>query len=112
MLIFVYHLILLEIKTFSLLFSLCLTMSSSFSQEMDARQRRGLAGSPSASVSPQSDNNCTNRGYGVKSYGVSRRGVRGGFIPPIKSNGGNAGNVTSRIGGKCDDALDDSTKRW
>ncbi|KAL4653117.1 hypothetical protein ACB092_01G279300 [Castanea dentata] len=79
--------------------------------EMDARQRRGLAGSPSASVSPQSDNNCANRGYGVKSYGVSRRGVRGGFIPPIKSNGGNVGNVTSRIGGKCDDALDDSTKR-
>ncbi|GMY13090.1 ATPase family AAA domain-containing protein FIGL1 [Fagus crenata] len=78
--------------------------------EMDARQRRGLAGSPSASVSPQSDNNCANRGYGVKSYG-SRRGVRGGFIPPIKSNGGNVGNVTSRIGGKCDDALEDSTKR-
>ncbi|XP_059451923.1 ATPase family AAA domain-containing protein FIGL1 [Corylus avellana] len=79
--------------------------------EMDARQRRGLAGSPSASVSPQSENNFSSRGHGVKSYGFSRRGVRGNFVPPIKSNGGNVGNVTSRIAGKCDDALDDSTKR-
>lgn len=79
---------------------------------MDARQRHGLAGSPSASVSPQSDSNCANRGYVGKSYGFSRRGVRGSFVPPIKSSGGNFGNVTSRIAGKCDDSLDDSTKRW
>ncbi|KAE8021335.1 hypothetical protein FH972_007233 [Carpinus fangiana] len=78
--------------------------------EMDARQRRGLAGSPSACVSPQSENNFSSRGHGVKSYGFSRRGVRGNFVPPIKSNGGNVGNVTSRAG-KCDDALEDSTKR-
>jgi hypothetical protein len=84
----------------------------SLSQEMDARQRRGLAGSPSASVSPQSENNFASRGHGMKSYGFSRRGVRGNFVPPIKSSGGNVGNVTSRIAGKCDDALDDSTKRW
>lgn len=74
---------------------------------MDVRKKRGLAGSPNPSVSPQSDG--TNRGYGVKSYG-SRRGLRG-FVPPIRSNGGNTGNVTSRTT-KGDDALEDSTKRW
>ncbi|PSR87483.1 Fidgetin-like protein [Actinidia chinensis var. chinensis] len=79
--------------------------------EMDARQRRGSVGSPSASVSPQSDSNATNRGYGTRSYGFSRRGIRGNFVPPIRSNGGNAGNMTSRVAGKGDDALDDSTKR-
>ncbi|KAH0984560.1 hypothetical protein GBA52_011737 [Prunus armeniaca] len=40
--------------------------------EMDARQRRGLAGSPNACVSPQSENNATNRGYSTRSYGYSR----------------------------------------
>ncbi|KAF8390633.1 hypothetical protein HHK36_025160 [Tetracentron sinense] len=79
--------------------------------EMDARQRRGLAGSPNASVSPQSDNNSIGRGYGVRSGGFPRRGIRGNFIPPIRSNGGNTGNTTSRISGKCDDALEDSTRR-
>ncbi|KAK6928523.1 ATPase, AAA-type, core [Dillenia turbinata] len=72
--------------------------------EIDVRQKRGLAASPSSSVSPQS-------GYSAKSYGYSRRGLRGNFVPPIRSNGGNMGNVTSRIGGKGDDALEDSTKR-
>ncbi|KAL3526181.1 hypothetical protein ACH5RR_014553 [Cinchona calisaya] len=76
--------------------------------EMESRQRRGLTGSPSASVSPQSDNFA--RGYGVRSYGA-RRGIRGNFIPPIKSNGNSGGNVTSRIAGKGEDALDDSTKK-
>ncbi|KAK3036461.1 hypothetical protein RJ639_030060 [Escallonia herrerae] len=79
--------------------------------EMDVRQRRGLAGSPSSSVSPQSDNNTTNRGYGVKQYGYSRRGIRGNFVPPIRTNGANTGNMTSRIAGKGDDSIDDSTKR-
>ncbi|CAA0824634.1 P-loop containing nucleoside triphosphate hydrolases superfamily protein [Striga hermonthica] len=78
--------------------------------EMEARQKRGLAGSPSASVSPQSDAG-TNKGYGARSYGFSRRGVRGNFVPPIRSNGSNVGNVVSRTGGKGDDAPDDSTKR-
>ncbi|XP_039011287.1 ATPase family AAA domain-containing protein FIGL1-like [Hibiscus syriacus] len=79
--------------------------------EMDVRQKRGLAASPSAaSVSPQNDTNFSSRGYGTKSYGVSRRGVRGNFVPPIKSNGVSVGNVTSRIGGRSDDALDDSTR--
>ncbi|XP_050234567.1 ATPase family AAA domain-containing protein FIGL1 [Mercurialis annua] len=77
--------------------------------EMDTRRKRGLMGSPSASVSPQSDN--TNRSYGVRSHGFPRRGIRGNFVPPIKSNGGNTGNMTSRAGGKSDDALDDSTRR-
>ncbi|KAI3520681.1 hypothetical protein L1887_10131 [Cichorium endivia] len=76
--------------------------------EMDVRQKRGFAGSPNSSASPQSDG--TNRGYGVKSYG-SRRGTRG-FVPPIRSNGGNSGNVTSRASAaKGEDSLDDSTKR-
>ncbi|XP_022774268.1 ATPase family AAA domain-containing protein FIGL1-like [Durio zibethinus] len=78
--------------------------------EMDVRQKRGLAGSPSASISPQKDTNFNSRGYGAKSYGFSRRGVRGNFVPPIRSNGGSSGNVTSRIGGKSDDTLDDSTR--
>ncbi|XP_052196695.1 ATPase family AAA domain-containing protein FIGL1 [Diospyros lotus] len=79
--------------------------------EMDSRQRAGQLGSPSASVSPQSDSNATNKVYGARSYGISRRGIRGNFVPPIRSNGGNAGNMISRIGGKGEDALDDSTKR-
>ncbi|CAN6572422.1 unnamed protein product [Malus baccata var. baccata] len=81
--------------------------------EMDVRQRRGLApvGSPNSCVSPQSDNNAANRGYGMRSYGYLRRGARGNFVPPIKSNEGNVGNVTSRVVGKSDDALGDSTKR-
>lgn len=79
---------------------------------MDAKQRRGLSGSPNASVSPQSDNNASSRSYNGRSYGFPRRGVRGNFVPPIKSNGGNTGNMTSRISGKGDDAVDDSTKRW
>ncbi|KAK7260612.1 hypothetical protein RIF29_26810 [Crotalaria pallida] len=79
--------------------------------EMEARQKRGAVGSPSAPVSPQCDNNPANRLSGLRSYGVPRRGVRGNFVPPIKSNGNNVGNTTSRIGGRCDDSLDDSTKR-
>lgn len=78
---------------------------------MEARQKRGLTGSPSASISPQSDAGA-HRGYGARSYGYSRRGVRGNFVPPIRSNGNNIGNMTSRIAGKGEDAIDDSTKRW
>ncbi|XP_077250315.1 P-loop containing nucleoside triphosphate hydrolases superfamily protein isoform X2 [Tasmannia lanceolata] len=82
--------------------------------EMDTRQKHGLVGSPSASVSPQSDNNSIGniRNYGVRSGGISRRGMRGSFVPPIRSNGNNMGNIAnSRMTGKCDDALEDSTKR-
>ncbi|XP_020206777.1 ATPase family AAA domain-containing protein FIGL1 isoform X1 [Cajanus cajan] len=78
--------------------------------EMEAK-KRGVGGSPSASVSPQCDNNPTNRYHGGRSYGVSRRGLRGSFVPPIKYNGNNGGYMSSRIAGKCDDSLDDSTKK-
>ncbi|KAL8109023.1 ATPase family AAA domain-containing protein FIGL1 [Apium graveolens] len=81
--------------------------------EMDARQRRGLGGMQSPTVSPQSDNN-GNRGFANRSYGYTRRGIRGNFVPPIRSKEGGAGNMTSRIArpaGKGDDALDESTKR-
>ncbi|XP_010250750.1 PREDICTED: fidgetin-like protein 1 [Nelumbo nucifera] len=79
--------------------------------EMDARQRRGLVGSPSGSVSPQSDNNSVGRGYGARYGGFPRRGIRSNFVPPIRSNGANTGHMTSRVSGKGDDALEDSTKR-
>lgn len=83
-----------------------------FGQEMDVKQKRGAIGSPNASVSPQCDNNSANRPYGGRSYGVPRRGIRGNFVPPIKSNGNNTGNITSRNAGKGDDSLDESTKKW
>jgi len=79
------------------------------------RQKHGLTGSSNASVSPQNDNNLVGnmRNYGMRSGGLSRRGLRGSFVPPIRSNGGNAGNMTtSRVSGKCDDSLEDSTRRW
>ncbi|KAK9749828.1 hypothetical protein RND81_02G153600 [Saponaria officinalis] len=79
--------------------------------EMDSKHKRGFGGSPNSSVSPLSDYNSNSRSYGGKSYGVSRRGVRGNFVPPIRSNGGNAGNLTARIGGKCDDTMEDSTTK-
>lgn len=81
-------------------------------QEMDVRQKRGLTGPHSPSISPQSDSNATNKAYAARSYGYSRRGLRGNFVPPIRSKESSGGNVTSRIGGKGEDALDDSTKRW
>ncbi|KAL5717617.1 Fidgetin-like protein 1 [Ranunculus cassubicifolius] len=79
--------------------------------EIDARQKRGLLGSPSVSLSPQSDSNTNNRGYGMRPGGLSRRGVRNNFVPPIRSNGSNTGHTVSRNSGKGDDALDDSTKK-
>ncbi|OIT05585.1 PREDICTED: fidgetin-like protein 1 [Nicotiana attenuata] len=80
--------------------------------EMDTRQRRGLSRSPSASISPQSDNTLMNKGCAVRSYGFPRRGVRGNFVPPIRgSSGNNVGNVSSRNAGKGEDTLDDSTRK-
>lgn len=78
---------------------------------MDVRQRRGSTESPNSSLSPQSEKNALGRGYGSRSGGL-RRGYRGNFVPPVKSNGNIVGNLTSRIGGKTDDALDDSTRTW
>uniref|UniRef100_A0A7N0US05 AAA+ ATPase domain-containing protein n=1 Tax=Kalanchoe fedtschenkoi TaxID=63787 RepID=A0A7N0US05_KALFE len=77
--------------------------------ELEARQRCG--GRNTSVSSPQGENGAAYRGYGLKSYGVSRRGVRGNFIPPIKSNGGTGGSMTSRNSSKGDDALDESTKK-
>ncbi|WMV17658.1 hypothetical protein MTR67_011043 [Solanum verrucosum] len=80
--------------------------------EMDARHKRGLSRSPSASISPQNDNTLMNKGCGVRSYGFPRRGIRGNFVPPIRgSSGNNVGNVTSRTSRKGEDTLDDSTRR-
>lgn len=82
---------------------------------MDARHRRGLGGMQSPTVSPHSDNSGNNRVSGNRSYGYTRRGIRGNFVPPIRSKEGGVGNMTSRIvgpAGKGDDALDESTKRW
>lgn len=81
---------------------------------MDARQKHGLAGPSNSSVSPQTDNNLSGnmKNYGMRSGGLSRRGLRGNFVPPIRSNGGNAGNMSTRISGKCDDSLEDSTRTW
>lgn len=71
-------------------------------------------GSPSASLPSQIDGNPagSTRSYGLKYNTVSRRGIRGNFVPPVRSNGGNVASVSSRIAGKCDDSLEDSTKRW
>ncbi|KAM7267183.1 hypothetical protein ACFE04_009349 [Oxalis oulophora] len=78
--------------------------------EMDVRKKHGFVGS-SSPASPQCDNSLRNKGYGSRSYGFPRRsGLRGNFVPPIKTNGNDVGNLTSRITRKGDDALDDSTR--
>ncbi|CAN0925383.1 ATPase family AAA domain-containing protein FIGL1 [Linum grandiflorum] len=77
--------------------------------EMEVRQKKGLTRSPNVCVSPQSDN--INRGNGTRSYGYSRHGIRGNFVPPIRTNGGNSGNMSARVTGKNDDTIDDSTKK-
>lgn len=79
---------------------------------MDVRQKRGSTGAPNSCFSPQGENNALARGYGARSGGYLRRGNRGNFVPPVKSSGNNVGNTTSRIGGKTDDTLDDSTRTW
>ncbi|EPS70922.1 hypothetical protein M569_03831, partial [Genlisea aurea] len=76
--------------------------------ETEARQKYGSIKSHSGGVvSPQSEA-VNQRGYGTRNYAFSRRGVRGNFIPPIRSSGS---NVASRIAGKNEDAIDDSTKK-
>lgn len=47
----------------------------------------------------------------MKSGGLSRRGVRNNFIPPIRSNGSNTGHMASRNSGKSDEGAEDSAKR-
>ncbi|PKU72817.1 ATPase family AAA domain-containing protein FIGL1 isoform X2 [Dendrobium catenatum] len=80
--------------------------------EMDARRKHSGRGSLNPAISAHVENNPagTARNYGMRS-GFPRRGFRGNFVPPIKSNGGNAGNtISSRISEKNDDLLDDSTR--
>lgn len=82
--------------------------------ETDVKQKHGLMGSSNASGSPQSENNTLGniRNYGMRSGGISRRGVRGNFVPPIRYNGTNLGNtINSRGSAKSDDAIEESTKR-
>ncbi|MQL79791.1 hypothetical protein Taro_012242 [Colocasia esculenta] len=82
--------------------------------EMDSKQKQSFGGSPSAMSSPKIDANFAGntRNYGMKSNGIFRRGVRGNFVPPMRSSGGN-GNaaINSRGTGKCDDTLEDSTRK-
>ncbi|KAM0935885.1 putative microtubule-severing ATPase [Dioscorea sansibarensis] len=81
--------------------------------EMDAKQRHGLIGNQSPVVSPTNDNPVGNmRSYGMRSGAISRRGLRGNFVPPVRSHGGSTSNmIGSRISGKSDDALEDSTRK-
>ncbi|CAN8266288.1 unnamed protein product [Cochlearia groenlandica] len=78
--------------------------------EMDVRQKRGSNGSPNLPISPQSEKNALARGCVSRSSGYIRRGSRGNFVPPVRTNGSNAGNMTSRVGGKTDDGLEESTR--
>uniref|UniRef100_A0A0E0RGU9 AAA+ ATPase domain-containing protein n=1 Tax=Oryza rufipogon TaxID=4529 RepID=A0A0E0RGU9_ORYRU len=79
--------------------------------EMDSVQKYGHNGTQGASVSPQCDNNPNNRNYGVRPTWNSRRGLRGNFVPPIRNNGGSTSNMTSRVIGKNDDSMGDSTRK-
>ncbi|KAK8923425.1 Katanin p60 ATPase-containing subunit A1 [Platanthera zijinensis] len=82
--------------------------------EMNSRQKQAGNFSLSTAVSPQRENIMlgTSRSYGTRSSSFPRRGFRGNFVPPIKSRSGNAGNtICSRISGKNDDLMDDSTRR-
>ncbi|KAF0887988.1 hypothetical protein E2562_006909 [Oryza meyeriana var. granulata] len=79
--------------------------------EMDSVQKYGHNGTQGASVSPQCDSNPSNRNYGVRPTWNSRRGLRGNFVPPIRNNGGSACNTTSRVIGKNDESMGDSTRK-
>uniref|UniRef100_A0A0E0MM13 AAA+ ATPase domain-containing protein n=1 Tax=Oryza punctata TaxID=4537 RepID=A0A0E0MM13_ORYPU len=79
--------------------------------EMDSVQKYGHNGIQGASVSPQCDNNPNNRNYGARPTWNSRRGIRGNFVPPIRNNGGSTSNMTSRVIGKNDDSMGDSTRK-
>ncbi|XP_049932250.1 ATPase family AAA domain-containing protein FIGL1 isoform X2 [Nymphaea colorata] len=87
---------------------------------MDSKQKGSLTCSPG--VSSSSPSNFANenhymtkndvRPYGGRSAMIPRRGVRGNFIPPVRSNGTTASGVSgSRVPCKNDDTLDDSTRR-
>lgn len=88
---------------------------------MDSKQKGSLTCSPGGSSSSPSNFANENhymtkndvRPYGGRSVMIPRRGVRGNFIPPVRSNGTTAGAVSgSRVPCKNDDTLEDSTRRW
>ncbi|PUZ67005.1 hypothetical protein GQ55_3G395600 [Panicum hallii var. hallii] len=85
-------------------------MTARTKMEMDVVQKPGRNGPQGASVSPQCDNNHSTRNYGVRPSWNSRRGPRGGFVPPIRNNGG-SGTTISRVTGKGDDSMEDSTRK-
>ncbi|TVU50426.1 hypothetical protein EJB05_01797 [Eragrostis curvula] len=73
-------------------------------------QKHGQNGPQGASVSPHCDNNYSTRNYGVRPSWNSRRGPRGSFVPPIRNNGG-SGTTASRVPGKSDDSMEDTTRK-
>lgn len=87
---------------------------------MDTMQKRGASYSPnvspSAAVNPAYSSGGNNGGNlrttVPKSLGMSRRGVRNNFIPPVRSNVAGGGAATaSRLPGNVDNGLEESTKR-
>ncbi|KAI5081774.1 hypothetical protein GOP47_0001517 [Adiantum capillus-veneris] len=66
----------------------------------------GFAGPSPASYS---SNNNRQRSNVPKMLGMSRRGVRGNFVPPVRSNGGGAGYATTPRGAA--EGLEESTRR-
>lgn len=80
--------------------------------EMDMKQKHGCMEPPSATLSPKNKSPVGIKNYGARSGGLLRRGLRGNFVPPIRSNGGSIGHVAnSRNSGRGDDLLEDSTRR-
>lgn len=87
---------------------------------MDTMQKRGASYSPSVSPSSAVNPAYSSGGNGggnlrttvPKSLGMSRRGVRNNFIPPVRSNvAGGGAATTSRLPGNVDNGLEESTKR-
>eukprot|EP00250_Pteridium_aquilinum_P012536 c20786_g1_i1 orf=371-2488(-) len=69
----------------------------------------GFAGPSSSSFN---SNNNVQRSIAPKTLGMSRRGVRGNFIPPVRSNGGGTGYATTpRSSAGQENGLEESTRR-
>ncbi|CAN6351660.1 unnamed protein product [Urochloa humidicola] len=85
-------------------------MTARVKMEREIAQKSGRNGPQGTSVSPQCDNNHSTRNYGVRPSWNSRRGPRGSFVPPIRNNGG-SGTTISRVTGKSDDSMEDSTRK-
>nr|TKW28198.1 hypothetical protein SEVIR_3G322800v2 [Setaria viridis] len=85
-------------------------MTARTKMEREIAQKPGRNGPQGTSVSPQCDNNHSTRNYGMRPSWNSRRGPRGNFVPPIRNNGG-SGTTISRVTGKSDDSMEDSTRK-